>query len=110
MLHSLAALRRLVEESGATLLHANGSRAMFYAGLAGRRTCRPVIWHLRIWQPDGLALTQREHEAVLDAIAARDARGARAAMQAHLELLRKRILDGSDVHEIPKARTPGRPG
>jgi glycosyltransferase involved in cell wall biosynthesis len=52
MLHSLAALRRLVEDSGATLLHANGSRAMFYAGLAGRRAARPVIWHLRILEPD----------------------------------------------------------
>ena len=52
MLHSLAALRRLVEETGTALLHANGSRAMFYAGLAGRRAARPVIWHLRILEPD----------------------------------------------------------
>lgn len=52
MLQSLAAMRRLVQETGATLLHANGSRAMFYAGLAGRRTGRPVIWHLRILEAD----------------------------------------------------------
>lgn len=58
-----------------------------------------LIWGLRIWQADGLALTQREHEAVLDAIAARDARGARAAMQGHLAALRSRIIEGSDVHE-----------
>lgn len=58
-----------------------------------------LIWHLRVWQPDGLARTQREHQAVLDAIAARDARGARAAMQGHLEALRRRIIEGSDVHE-----------
>lgn len=67
-----------------------------------------LIWHLRIWRADGLALTQREHVAVLDAIAARDARGARAAMQAHLELLRGRILEGSDRSEVPPARAAGR--
>jgi DNA-binding GntR family transcriptional regulator len=65
-----------------------------------------LIWHLRIWQPDGLERTQREHEAVLDAIAARDARGARSAMLAHLDALRRRILDGTDLHEAPPTRTP----
>jgi glycosyltransferase involved in cell wall biosynthesis len=25
---------------------------MFYAGLVGRLTRRPVIWHLRVWRPD----------------------------------------------------------
>jgi DNA-binding GntR family transcriptional regulator len=63
-----------------------------------------LIWHLRIWQPDGLVRTQREHQAVLDAIAARDARGAREAMRTHLEALRRRILEGSDVREASTAR------
>lgn len=48
------ALRRLVRAAGAALLHANGSRAMLYAGLAGRLAGRPVIWHLRIAEPDPL--------------------------------------------------------
>ncbi len=52
ILRSLGALRRLARETGARLLHANGSRAMAYAGLAGRLERRPVIWHLRILEPD----------------------------------------------------------
>jgi glycosyltransferase involved in cell wall biosynthesis len=53
-LRSVAALRRLIREVGAALLHANGSRAMAYAGLAGCLARRPVIWHVRVAQPDRL--------------------------------------------------------
>lgn len=52
VLRTVGALRRLARETGAVLLHANGSRAMLYAGLAGRLLGRPVIWHLRVWRPD----------------------------------------------------------
>jgi len=52
MLRSIAALWALIRRTGASLLHANGSRAMFYAGLAGRMVGRPVIWHVRIADPD----------------------------------------------------------
>ena len=51
-LRSIVALCRTVRATGATLLHANGSRAMLYAGLAGLLTGRPVIWHLRVWRSD----------------------------------------------------------
>ena len=54
-----------------------------------------LIWHLRVWPADGLALTQDEHTAVYDAICNRDVAGARDAMRAHLENLRTRILSGS---------------
>ncbi|MCI0370923.1 MAG: glycosyltransferase [candidate division NC10 bacterium] len=54
MLRSAAALRRLARSTGACLLHANGSRAMAYAGLAGRLTRRPVIWHVRVADRGGL--------------------------------------------------------
>jgi len=54
MLRSIVALRRLARDSGAILLHANGSRAMFYAGLAGRLLGRPVIWHVRVADRDDL--------------------------------------------------------
>lgn len=37
----------------AALLHANSSRAMFYAGLAGRRAGVPVLWHVRIADAEG---------------------------------------------------------
>ncbi|MCC7261236.1 MAG: glycosyltransferase [Candidatus Latescibacteria bacterium] len=37
----------------AGLLHANSSRAMFYAGLAGRRAKVPVLWHVRIADAEG---------------------------------------------------------
>ncbi|MBI2217758.1 MAG: glycosyltransferase [Candidatus Rokubacteria bacterium] len=49
---SLRALRRLITETDARLVHANGSRAMAYAGLAARLTGRPAIWHVRILESD----------------------------------------------------------
>jgi glycosyltransferase involved in cell wall biosynthesis len=49
---SIAMLRRVIRGCGACLVHANGSRAMFYAGLAGRLLRTPVIWHIRILEPD----------------------------------------------------------
>ena len=45
-------LRRILAETGAAIVHANGSRAMFYAGLAARRPGVPVVWHIRIALPD----------------------------------------------------------
>ena len=54
VLRSIAGLRRLIACTGARLLHANGSRAMFYAGLAGRLVGRPVIWHVRVADQDRL--------------------------------------------------------
>ncbi len=35
-----------------SLIYANGSRAAFYAGIAGRLLGRPVVWHCRITEPD----------------------------------------------------------
>ncbi len=52
LFRSVMALRALIRSTGVSLLHANGSRAMFYAGLAGRLSGRPVIWHVRIADPD----------------------------------------------------------
>jgi glycosyltransferase involved in cell wall biosynthesis len=37
-----------------TLIYANGSRAAFYGGIAGRFLNIPVIWHCRIVDPDPL--------------------------------------------------------
>lgn len=51
---SVAALRGLADRTGAALLHANGSRAMAYAGAAGRLARRPVVWHVRIVERDPL--------------------------------------------------------
>ena len=52
------------------------------------------IWHLQVWQADDLAVTQTEHEAILDAIARGDRSGAARAMQQHLASLRRRIMRG----------------
>ncbi len=49
---SVAALRRLCRETGARLLHANGSRAMIFAALAGVLRDCPVIWHVRVADPE----------------------------------------------------------
>ncbi len=47
-LRSVATLRRLCRKTGARLLHANGSRAMIFAALAGALRPCPVIWHVRV--------------------------------------------------------------
>jgi len=54
LLGSVAALQRLVRTTSAVLVHANGSRAMAYAGVAARLARRPVIWHVRIGERDPL--------------------------------------------------------
>lgn len=55
------------------------------------------IWSLIVMRrPDGLRLTQEEHEAVLDGIRRGDKEAARRAMQAHLASLRRRIMQGAD--------------
>jgi DNA-binding GntR family transcriptional regulator len=55
------------------------------------------IWHLLVLRtPDGLRLTQEEHEAVHEAIARGDRRAAAKAMHEHLTSLRERIMKGAD--------------
>lgn len=48
VLGAVRKIRRLMGQREVALLHANSSRSMFYAGLAGRRSGTPVIWHVRI--------------------------------------------------------------
>jgi len=43
----------LLRQQRAGLVHANGSRAMFYAGLAGRLAGAKVVWHVRVPESDG---------------------------------------------------------
>lgn len=43
----------LIKKFRIDLLHANGTRAMIYAGLAGRLTSIPVVWHVRVLASDG---------------------------------------------------------
>src|SRR5262245_25614198 len=54
MLRSVRTLGQLARTTGAALIHANGSRAMMYGGLAARSTGRPAIWHVRIAECDGV--------------------------------------------------------
>lgn len=51
---SVGALVGLARASDASVIHANGSRAMVYAGVAGRLVTRPTIWHVRVAVGDGL--------------------------------------------------------
>ena len=44
---------RLLRGEHIELVHANGSRCMFYAGLAGRIAGVPIVWHLRVVDSDG---------------------------------------------------------
>jgi glycosyltransferase involved in cell wall biosynthesis len=54
LLRSVRELSRLATTKGAALIHANGSRAMAYAGVAARLARRPVIWHVRVAERDPL--------------------------------------------------------
>lgn len=51
---SVTALAALARAADAALIHANGSRAMAYAGAAGRLASCPTLWHVRIADSDGL--------------------------------------------------------
>jgi glycosyltransferase involved in cell wall biosynthesis len=51
---SVGTLARLARAADAALIHANGSRAMAYAAVAGRLTARPTLWHVRVADRDGL--------------------------------------------------------
>jgi len=45
---------QLIHRYGIQLLHADGTRAMIHAGLAGRLASVPVLWHVRVLGSDGL--------------------------------------------------------
>lgn len=45
---SLWIWKRFLHRHAIDLIHANGTRAMIYAGLAGRFSRRPVLWHVRV--------------------------------------------------------------
>ena len=47
---SVRRMARLIKGSRVDLVHANGSRCMITAGLAGLFTKTPVIWHVRVMQ------------------------------------------------------------
>jgi glycosyltransferase involved in cell wall biosynthesis len=47
-------LARLIRTTGARLVHANGTRAMMYGGIAGKLARCPVVWHVRVMDSDGL--------------------------------------------------------
>ncbi len=53
LLHGVLAFARLMRDTKVALVHANGSRAMVYAGLASMWVRRPVIWHVRVAESDG---------------------------------------------------------
>jgi len=45
-------LRRLLQRERVTLVHAHGSRGALYAGLATRGLGVPLVWHVRVAEPD----------------------------------------------------------
>lgn len=87
---------QLDREFHATVAEAAGNRMLVDAQRPlQERSAR--IWSVIVMRhPDGLRMTQEEHEAVLDAIRRGDRDGARRAMQLHLASLRRRLKDGAD--------------
>ncbi len=53
LLSTVGDLRSLMLDQNVRIVHANGSRAMVYGGLAGLLAGKPVIWHVRIADKDG---------------------------------------------------------
>ena len=53
-LTSIRALSRLIREQEAQIVHANGTRAMVYGGLAAKIAQCPAVWHVRVSDSDGL--------------------------------------------------------
>ena len=49
---ALRRLRALLAAERVALVHAQGGRGAFYAGLAGRRLDTPLVWHARTADPD----------------------------------------------------------
>lgn len=47
-------MRKVIRSSHCRLVHANGSRAMFYAGIGARFTDCRAVWHIRILDLDPL--------------------------------------------------------
>jgi glycosyltransferase involved in cell wall biosynthesis len=102
LIASLRDLKALISATGARLVHANGSRAMAYAGVAGRLAGRSVLWHVRV----------ADREAVLDRVLSRLARliivnshavGRRFSGQAASRV--RCIYNGIDVTQV-SPRTP----
>ncbi|MFQ5945190.1 MAG: glycosyltransferase family 4 protein, partial [Anaerolineae bacterium] len=74
VLRSIGILYSLIKGTGAALLHANGSRAMFYAGFTGRLAGRRVIWHARVADRDNLLdrlLVSLAHAVIVNSRAVR---------------------------------------
>jgi len=47
-------LKKIIKDEKINLVHANGSRAAIYAGLASKLTGIRLVWHVRIVDSDGL--------------------------------------------------------
>ena len=52
MVLAVMRLRRLLRRERVTLVHAHGSRGTLYAGLATRGLGVPLVWHVRVAEPD----------------------------------------------------------
>jgi glycosyltransferase involved in cell wall biosynthesis len=52
MVLAVVRLRRLLRREGVTLVHAHGSRGALYGGLAARGLEVPLVWHVRVADPD----------------------------------------------------------
>jgi glycosyltransferase involved in cell wall biosynthesis len=108
-LHGLGAARvpavvgrlwRRLRRARVALVHANGSRCMFYGGLAGRLARVPVIWHLRIAEAEPI------WDRVLASLATRVVVISRAVgerLPARVQEKVKVIPNGIDVERFERA-------
>jgi glycosyltransferase involved in cell wall biosynthesis len=52
IIHAARSVLSLMDQEGVDILHTDGPRNTFYAGLAGRLKGKPVLWHVRSFTAD----------------------------------------------------------
>ena len=103
---SIRALWQLIRQQDAQIVHANGTRAMIYGGLAARLAHCPAVWHVRVTDSDGWldrALYQLSAKVIVNSDAVRHRFSWGAADRLH------RIHNGVDtVRFAPRSPSSAR--
>ena len=105
MVRSLAAIDRLIGQFDVRILHTDGPRNTFYAGLAAKLRRRPLVWHIRASDRDG-------YDRMLYGLSSRVVLVARA-LRSRFDWARGAgkftvIYNGVDTREFQPATDPSR--
>jgi len=99
---SISGLKKIIKDEKIDLVHANGSRAAVYAGIAAKILKIPLIWHVRIVDSDGL-LDRFLAGLSTNIIAVSHAVNRRFSWMRNREIKIKTIYNGIDLEEFNPA-------